>query len=220
MKPAAGSAFWQALYPGSMLLATGLVVATGETAIVVGAALVGLAAQTAEARQRWTSTGHLGWANALTWVRILASAVLLARTEPGLTQVLLAAAIFILDGADGAIARARGTTSEFGAQLDKECDAFYFLAVTLILWTTASTGLWVLIAGLWRYAYSLLLAFTPNAKPAPRSTLARYTYSTSSCLLMAALWPGNPVSAPLALLATGLISASFLRSLYYCFARN
>lgn len=215
MKPATGSAFWQALYPGSMLLATGLTVATGAPGIVVGTALVGIAAQTAAARLHWTSTGVLGWANALTWLRILATAVLLARTEPGLSQVLLAFAIFALDGADGAIARARKTSSEFGAQLDKECDAFYVLGLTVILWMTGCAGAWVLVAGLWRYAYGLLLAFAAKIKPAPRSSWARYTYSTSSCLLMAALWPGNPFSASLALVATALISASFLRSLYF-----
>jgi phosphatidylglycerophosphate synthase len=202
-------------------------VATREARLLAGVALLALVIQTWSARRQWTDSGVLGWANALTWARILATASLLLVAMPREGQAALAFAIFALDGVDGAIARARGTSSEFGAQLDKECDAFFVVTLSVLLWLQGVAGPWVLIAGLWRYAYGLLVALGPELRPAPRSNWGRYSYSTACVSLVLALVPLGAVSStlgavstPLAALATVAISLSFLRSIYFSFARN
>lgn len=162
----------------------------------------------------------MGWANALTWLRILATAGLVLFSPGGLVLALAALLVFALDGVDGAIARARGTASDFGADLDKECDAFFVLMVGMLLWHQGTAGLWVLIPGAWRYVYSLLVASVAELRAAPRSNWGRYSYSTSCVCLILALWRVTPGSLVLCIIAATLISASFLRSLYYCLPRS
>jgi phosphatidylglycerophosphate synthase len=162
----------------------------------------------------------VGLANTLTWLRVLATAGLVLLPHAGLMLVAAAFTVFALDGVDGAIARARGTESEFGADLDKECDAFFVLMVGLLLWHQGTAGLWILIPGAWRYVYSLIVSMVHELRPAPRSNWGRYSYSTSCVCLILALWQHTPAAVALCALATALISASFLRSLYYCLPRS
>jgi phosphatidylglycerophosphate synthase len=195
-------------------------VVTREARLLALAALLTLLVQTWSARKRWTDAGVLGWANALTWARILATASLLVFEMPGLGQASIALVVFALDGVDGAIARARGTTSLFGAELDKECDAFFVITLSLLLWLQAAAGPWVLVAGLWRYVYGLLVALGPELRPAPRSNWGRYSYSTACVSLVLALVPNTGFSMPLSALATVAISLSFLRSIYFSVSRS
>ncbi len=208
------------LYPGGMLASCALFVWLAEPAAIAIAGTLGLCAMTLSARPNWTPDGRFGWANAVTWLRILACAALVAQGQSGVAQVLAAFAIFALDGVDGAIARATNTSSAFGAELDKECDAFFVLSVGALLYASDIAGLWVLSAGAWRYVYCLILATIKTLRPAPRSSWARYSYSSSSCLFMLALWPQVPMAGAIAALAAGIVSASFLRSLYYGLARS
>ncbi len=186
-----------------------------NASVLAVAALAMLAARTAA-----EGVAGLGWANGLTWLRIVATAALVLLPAGGLPLVALAFAVFALDGADGALARALGTASDFGAELDKECDAFFVLMLGVLLWHEGQAELWVVIPGLWRYSYSLIIALATEAKPAPRSNWSRYSYSASCLCLIAALWQGTPSPEALAAIATILISASFLRSLYFAFARS
>lgn len=172
------------------------------------------------ARRSWTPSGVFGWANTLSAGRVLAVALLLMVPMPGIAQACLAMVIFALDGVDGAIARHQGTTSEFGASLDAECDAFFVMAVCTLLWLQGTAGFWVCIAGIWRYAYGLLVALGPKVRSAPRSNWGRYSYSTACVCLVLALVPGTGIALPLAGVANLVISLSFLRSLLYSFARS
>jgi len=203
------------VFPLWILAGTALGVWQEQPAWVAGMAVVALAAMTAAVGPR-----PIGWANGLTWLRIIATAALVVLPASSLPLALVAFAIFALDGADGALARSLGTTSNFGADLDKECDAFFVLMLSVLLWTSGHAGLWALLPGLWRYAYSLLIGLAVDTKPAPRSNWGRYSYSASCLCLIAALWQQTPMPALLVAVAATLISLSFLRSLYYCFARR
>ncbi len=165
-------------------------------------------------------TQAFGWANGVTWLRICATAGLIGLNPGSLVLLVSAFTIFAFDGVDGAIARATNTASAFGAELDKECDAFFVLMAGVLLWHQGTAGMWVVIPGVWRYAYSLVVALVREMRPAPRSNWGRYSYSTSCICLIASLWRETPMSLLLCALATVLISASFLRSLYYCLPRN
>lgn len=208
-----------ARYPLFVLASVLLALAIGRSWPVSAALLLALGAYSIGARGAWTPQGRFGYANALTWLRIFGCAILLALSG-GLAPVVLAFTIFVLDGVDGGIARRLGTASKFGADLDKECDAFYVLVLSMLLYWQGGAGAWVLIPGLWRYVYGVGVAFWPSSRVAPRSQWARYTYSTCSLSMMAALVPDNPFASTLALFATVAMSASFIRSSYYSFSRN
>ncbi len=207
-------------FPVWMMTGVVLSVVSQDLRWVAAQALVALGALTWQASTQWSRRWTLGWANAVTWVRIVATAALAGQYFCGLKQVLLAFLIFAFDGVDGAIARRLGTTSTFGALLDKECDAFFILTLGLVLWSSQVVGPWILIPGLWRYGYGGLLALRPALRPVPRSQWARYSFSAASLSLMAAMIPGNPAAMVFAAFATFAISASFVRSLFYSFARS
>lgn len=202
-------------FPLAMLVAACLAVWQFNPQILALVAVFALALQSAR-----EGRGALGWANGLTWLRILVAAAMVLLPQGSLALAGVAFLVFALDGVDGAIARKLGTESAFGAELDKECDAFFVLMVGVLLWHQGTAGLWVLVPGAWRYVYSLLVASVANLRPAPRSNWGRYSYSTSCVCLILALWQDTPMAVALAAIATALISASFLRSLYYCLPRS
>ncbi len=207
------------------LVAVALLAATRDPRVLAAFGVSALAGMSWRARKNWTESGALGWANGVTWGRILTVAALLVLPLPAIAQAGVAFAVFALDGVDGAIARRRGTASEFGAALDKESDAFFVLAIVCLLWLQGVAGPWVLVAGLWRYGYGLAVAWAPGMRAAPRSNWARYSYSSACvCLVLAlaspSLFPQWGLSLVFAALANFVISASFLRSLYYSFARS
>ena len=67
--------------------------------------------------------------------------------------VPIAVVALALDAVDGKVARATGTTSEFGARFDGEADAFLLLVLSAHV--AGSYGAWVLAIGLYRYAFAV-----------------------------------------------------------------
>jgi phosphatidylglycerophosphate synthase len=85
---------------------------------------------------------------------------LVAQSEPPVTLlVTLAAVALVLDTVDGRVARATGTTSRLGARFDMEVDAV--LILLLSVYVAGSVGLWVLAAGVARYALWLAARLLP-----------------------------------------------------------
>lgn len=182
----------------------------------VGAAvLLSLARPTWRAYGQWTPSGRFGWANTATWLRALGVYLMLVVSEAGATQFIVAFVLLLADGLDGKLARWRGESSEFGACLDKETDAFFVLSLCTLLWLQGGAGLWVFVAGLWRYAYGLFIESTPRVVVAPRSAWGRVFYTLACIALILAICLPWPASAWLAALGVVLISASFLRSIFY-----
>lgn len=182
-------------------------------AVLCGA--LSILAHTASELARQAEPRRLGAANAITILRVALLFVfaVLVQAPPGPAAALLALLIFALDGLDGWIARRTGTTSELGARLDMESDALLVLAATLALFVHGRLGAFILVPGLLRYGYVLALAmFAALRREAPRSKLGRYIFSLMMVSLIASLWP-LPYHAPLALVASLAIVASFARSI-------
>lgn len=183
-------------------------------------AAVGLAVHAARivaARGRWTPAGGFGVANAITLVRLIVVAALgLAFTRlPRPAFVAAVLLVFVLDLADGGVARARGEGSDFGAAFDMETDALAIMMLSLLLWQHRLVAAWVLVAGLWRYVYAIIVAIVPSRSEAPRSSLGRVLFAVAALGLTLAFWPRPELAPALAAVATLAISLSFVRSLVY-----
>lgn len=204
---------------GALAMLAGVAVAVWrrDARLCAAAGLAVHAARIVVARGRWTATGRFGLANALTLFRLVLAAAL-AVALPRLPRPAFAAAsllVFALDIADGRVARARGESSAFGATFDMETDALAILMLSLLLWQHRLVAAWVLVAGLWRYAYATLVTLVPSLGEAPRSQLARVLFAVAALGLTFAFVAPAPLAALLAGVATLAISFSFARSLFY-----
>jgi phosphatidylglycerophosphate synthase len=202
-------------YPVWMLASVVAAVWLREIAWCVAAGVAGLGLQVVAARAWRTESGALALANMLTLLRLglVASLPLVLALVPRLAFALLVLGLLVLDGVDGRVARARGEASAFGAALDMETDALTVMVLGLLLHRDGAAGAWVLVAGLWRYAYATAVALVPALGDCPPSRLYRWVF----CLLMLALagafvpWPGP--ARVFAALGTVLVSLSFLHSI-------
>ncbi|PXX90759.1 CDP-alcohol phosphatidyltransferase [Marinobacter vulgaris] len=108
----------------------------------------------------WQPGRDFGWANRATLVRA-AMVVLLVSLAPfiaGLGNWLwlygsLCLLALILDGVDGAIARATQSTTDFGARFDMELDALFILGLCVAVLALDKAGAWVMALGLMRYGF-------------------------------------------------------------------
>jgi phosphatidylglycerophosphate synthase len=166
-------------------------------------------------RERW------GAPNAVTTFRLVLAAALGTALHGG-PRALAASVVgvaFLLDGVDGWLARRLGLSSDFGAHLDMEADAFLVLVVDLELWTRGM-GAWILITGALRYAYVLALWVAHARAEMPRSDLGRYAFATLMIGLCAALGAPGPVGTAAAFVGTAAVTLSFGRSFVFSFARR
>jgi phosphatidylglycerophosphate synthase len=99
----------------------------------------------------------------------------------GLTAVAL-----ILDGVDGKVARATGTSTPLGARFDMEVDAF--LILVLSVYVSMEFGPWVLLIGAMRYAFVAAARVYPWLNASLPPSMARKTVAAMQgiCLLLAA----------------------------------
>jgi phosphatidylglycerophosphate synthase len=91
------------------------------------------------------------------------------RQEAAVTVLLvLTIAALVMDAVDGLVARHTRTSSEFGAWLDGEVDAF--LILVLSVYVARTIGDWVLLIGAARYAFAVAGMAMPwlRAHPPPR----------------------------------------------------
>lgn len=120
-------------------------------------------------RFAWSAVGRFGLANAVTLARLTGVLMLFsAPPDSALVLVVAALALFALDAVDGFAARKLGLASEFGEYFDKEVDAFFLLAVCLMLYHGQRIGAWILIPGLLRYGFVLFLKWTKPPQPKER----------------------------------------------------
>ncbi len=170
-------------------------------------------------RRRWTPAGsRFGPANAVTLLRLLGMFVL-PWLAPG--QILyLGLILFAMDGVDGWLARRTRLAGEFGEFFDKESDAFLMLMLCLLLYRLpGGFGPWILLPGLLRYLFVLLIQFAkPPALKEVRSTRGRWIFffMMLTLLLCFAGYPGYlDLCRPPALLMTLVLVYSFAESLYW-----
>lgn len=176
-------------------------------------------------RRGWgafTPSGAFGWANRVTAFRFGLTVALGALTPatPGSVLAALFLAAAALDVADGSIARRYGLSSPFGAAFDIETDALMTLLITQQLWLRGRLGVWILIPGLLRYAYVLVLAiWPPPAGHVPSSRFARLAFVALIAGLLAALLGDGAFATALAVVGAVAVGISFARSFLWSYRR-
>src|SRR3546814_7296652 len=113
------------------------------------------------AARRWGNGRGLGAAGRITLARAFVTSLSAAAAvvAPDLSGPMLwgigslAAIALVFDGIDGHVARRSSRSSEFGARLDQEVDAFTVLVLSLLVWRLGRADIWVLGAGVMRYAF-------------------------------------------------------------------
>jgi len=204
--------------------AVGMLTACGVAAsllspwpLVTGAGLSFLGFVACAAR-KWTPSGRFGPANAVTAGRLLLLLLLLGFAHRFSSLVLAVGFLsaLLLDIVDGFVARRGGHASPFGASFDMEVDAVLILFVGYLLWLRGGHGLWVLIPGLLRYVYVLVLVLVPSTRiDGVRSRWGRAAFIvTASSLLLALVFDGFATRSAMVAVGTGVACLSFGRSFY------
>lgn len=180
--------------------------------------------------RHWPWSGDIGPANRATLLRatlvivLVASAPFLERVGNGLWLYgTLALVALILDGVDGAIARATNSQTEFGARFDMELDAAFILGLCLAVVALGKAGLWVLAIGSIRYGFliaSLQWRWLDN--PLPDSFRRKTICVWQIVTLMVAILPPVPALFASLTLATGLMLLiwSFYIDIFWLFQRR
>ena len=109
----------------------------------------------------WPATRSFGWANRTTLLRsvlvipLVAWAPFLPSSGSGGLWFYAVACLLalILDGADGKVARATNSHSNFGARFDMELDALFILGLCLAVFALGKAGVWVFTLGIMRYLF-------------------------------------------------------------------
>ncbi len=159
-----------------------------------------------------------GIANGVTLVRaaltVLLAALIGAPDSEAFGWALVAIAVVTvaLDGVDGWLARSRNEATAFGARFDMETDALLILVLAALVWQLDKAGVWILAAGLLRYAFVLAsypLPWMERALPPSRRRQAVCVLQMVS--LIGALLPGVPWlwSSGIALAGLVLLAMSF-----------
>ncbi|MFJ3669775.1 CDP-alcohol phosphatidyltransferase family protein [Streptomyces sp. NPDC090106] len=131
----------------------------------------------------------------------------------GLTAVAL-----ILDGVDGKVARATGTSTPLGARFDMEVDAF--LILVLSVYVSMSHGPWVLLIGGMRYAFvAAARVWAWLNAPLPPSTARKTVAALQGVFLLLAASGLLPFALEFAVVATALAALvwSFGRDVLWLF---
>jgi phosphatidylglycerophosphate synthase len=159
------------------------------------------------------------YANGVTIFRLVLGATLILTANylaPAFTAAQLVS-LWILDGLDGLLARRFETVSVLGATLDKEADAFIVLNVCLALIQQERVGPWILMIGLVRYTYLILLGLTRRVSKSPPSRLGTFTAGFTHLVLALGFLLHSRLHTGLLIIATILLLISYGRAVYHAF---
>jgi phosphatidylglycerophosphate synthase len=160
-----------------------------------------------------------GAANLVTLLRAALTAALLGLLwEPKLDRfawfaVVLAVFALLLDGVDGRLARRNDEATSFGARFDMETDAASILVLAVLCWAFGKAGLWVLAAGLLRYAFvaaARIARFMRAPLPSSRRRQTVCVVQIIALLLTLAPLTAVPLSSATAALGLAFLGGSFL----------
>lgn len=175
----------------------------------------------------WPAGRDFGWANRATLVRA-ALIVALVGMAPFITVLgnwlwlygSLCLLALVLDGVDGAIARATGSATRFGARFDMELDALFILGLCIAVMALEKAGAWVLALGLMRYAFVAASQWLEFMKrPLPESFRRKTVCVWQVVTLMIAILPVTSTAFATWTLATALalLCYSFLTDLRWLY---
>lgn len=175
------------------------------------------------ARPRWTAAGAFGPANTITAFR-LSGVLCLPLSFVAFDVMLVTAICFVLlgaDGLDGWLARRRNQSSEFGEYFDKETDAFFLLILCMFAVLTQRLWSWILILGLLRYIFVVIIhLFRPHLLKERRTSRARTIYGLVMVAMLGSFLPYPTLYKPLAMLASVSLVLSFTVDFYLGFSRD
>lgn len=202
---------------GELGLAVGLLVAASTNGLLVrgldrsGATEVGLANAITLTRATLVAAIAALVADSLATPSAVRATAIVAFSVPALA----------LDAVDGTVARRTGTVTAVGARFDMEVDAF--LIMVLSLFVARSTGPWVLVIGVARYAFVALgvwLVWLRSPLP-PRHWRKVVAAAAGVVLTFAALGIGPTAVTTLLLLGTAaLLAESFGRDVLWLYGRR
>lgn len=168
----------------------------------------------------WPARRGLGWANRVTLARgVLVALVAGTLAAPDFAErnawAVFAIALLALglDGLDGLVARRTGSETRFGARFDMELDAFFILALCLLMVLQEKAGAWVIAIGAMRYLFVLAAyAYPWLGAELPVSYRRKAVCVCQVSALMICLLPFvTPVWSSLVLSAAlGLLALSFI----------
>ena len=167
---------------------------------------------------RYLRSERFGLANLITLTRWALAALLIGALAEDRSDrllwycVVVATIALVLDGFDGYVARRAGESTAFGARFDMETDAAIMLVLCILVWYFDRAGVWILAAGLMRYAFVAASWLAPRMRRAlPPSTRRKTACVVQLIALVAALAPlFSPAGAQI-LAGAGLLllTASF-----------
>jgi len=208
---------WSELHACIALAATAAILAGAPLSTLLVPAAVSFAGFIWLRRDAWPRRGRFDAANALTTSRILGVLALpcVAAVTAELVVGAVALVLLILDGVDGWLARRLGVVSEFGEYLDKEADAFFMLVLCMLLYDQGRLGAWIVVPGLLRYGFVVLLRVVrPREIKERRSTRGRWIYFGMISALLAAFTPFPLLYRPCAAAMSFALVYSFAGSVF------
>ncbi len=179
----------------------------------------------------WHPHQKFGPANAVTLYRsagtvLIASLVPVAELLPDKWLWLLtvfAILLLSLDGIDGYLARRTRLVSVFGARFDMEIDALLILTISIFLWRSGETGLWIISLGLMRYGFVLAsLWYKPlggELFPSFRRKLVCVIQVVALCAILSPLI-SPPLSPVVGVIALICLAGSFVRDILWLYAHQ
>jgi phosphatidylglycerophosphate synthase len=135
----------------------------------------------------------------------------------------VATGIAVLDGVDGWLARRTSRSSAFGARFDMETDALLIMVLAILAWQFGKAGIWVLGSGALRYVFIAAGRAVPALRqPLPPSQRRKVLAVAQVVALIVTVAPFVPaaVSAPVAAIALGALTVSFLVDIVWLLLPN
>ncbi len=148
--------------------------------------------------------GYANWVTLFRFLLMLTGGVLLGYWKPVYSFPFFLIAL-CLDGLDGYLARKLDQSTEFGAYLDMETDAFFVAFLSTYWYLEGRVGAWILLIGFLRYLYVLALKVLRLEGKEEKGT--RFA-KTIAVLIMSALLA--PFVLPELIYLILIISTSFL----------